>query len=83
MNRAIAFLVGAGCACLMATPLLLGALCAALHVAAREADQRTAQALMRQLKPGITECARDGRTLNCKFTRRGHTRRIVIAVAKP
>lgn len=83
MNRAAAFLIGAGCALLMLTPAALVAGVAVLVHIDREADTRAAQALMRQIRSGITDCVRDGRTMNCTQVSGGKSRPVVLAVAKP
>lgn len=79
MKNALAFVVGV----VAAIPIVGALMLAALAAAAQEADNRAAQQLMRQLRPGITECTHpEARVMNCIEVKRGQRRNVVLTVAK-
>lgn len=79
MKNALSFVVGV----VAAIPIVGAMIFALLAGLAQEADNRSAQQLMRQLRPGITECTHpEARSFNCTEVKRGKRRTVVLAVAK-
>lgn len=83
MKHIRAFTTGTIIAAVSLFPLMLVAAGAVFAALAQEADNRGAQQLMRQLRPGITECTHpEARSMNCIEVKRGKRRTVVLAAAK-
>lgn len=85
MKSIKSFLAGTGLAAVLMFPFALVLLHAAVSAAVQEADARAARqikSLMWQIQPGIRECTRDDNTLNCRHTKRGKTKTVVLATAR-
>lgn len=85
MKNLKSFLTGTGLAAVCLFPLMLVASFAAVTAAIQEADARSARqikALMWQVKPGVTECLHESNTLNCKFSKRGKVKTLVLSAAR-
>lgn len=80
------FAIGTILSAILLFPLSLVALHAIIAAAVAEADARAARnvpALLRQVKPGITECLLVSPTeMNCKKVHRGKVSTVVLTVAK-
>ena len=79
MNNLLAVVAGA----VAMFPLALVGMGAVFAGLLQEADNRAAQRLMHQLRPGITDCAHvETRSMNCTEVKRGKRRTVVLAIAK-
>lgn len=79
------FLAGTGLAAICLFPLMLVAGFAVVVALIQEADARAARqikALMWQVKPGVTECTHESNTLNCRTTKRGKVKTLVLSAAR-
>lgn len=85
MSQLKSFLAGTGLAAVCLFPLALVAGFAIIVALIQEADARSARqikALMWQVKPGVTECAHESNTLNCKVSKRGKVKTLVLSAAR-
>ncbi len=73
------FLAGVAIASVFLFPVALWVMYEALDAAVQEADIRSAARLMQMLKPGITDCLHEGRTMNCRSIQNGKRKDLVLA----